>query len=103
MISGPINRNISEKFLKLFSVEIGPSGNHPKIIFRWPGSNISEVSQVCLDLGPQEIIEKGFSDDQGTNEISEVVKFIFLKTGPSYNHAKMVFRWSGQNKNIRGF
>ena len=52
----------NEKFLKSFSVEIGPSGNPPKIIFRWSGSKISEVSQV-----------------------------VFLRFGPSGNHAKMVF------------
>ena len=46
MISGPKIRKISEKCLKSFSVKCGPSENHPKIIFRWSGSYISEVSQV---------------------------------------------------------
>ena len=46
---GNLKQNKYEKFLKFFfSGKIGPSGNHAKIIFRWSGSNISEVSQVCF-------------------------------------------------------
>ena len=60
--------------LKFFSVKIGPSGNPPKIIFRWSGSNISEVSQV-----------------------------VFLRFGPSWNHLEMIVRWSGHKKNLRSF
>ena len=38
----------SDKFLKFLFGGNGPSGNHVKIIFRWSGSSISEVSQFLF-------------------------------------------------------
>ena len=53
------SKNKSEKFLKFFSVVFGPSGNPPKIIFRWSGSYISEVSHFCvLKNDPRKIMIK---------------------------------------------
>ena len=48
MISCAKIQKTSEKFLKFVSVEFRPSGNPATIIFRWSGSQISEVSQVVF-------------------------------------------------------
>ena len=49
-------------------------------------------------LAPQEIMQKWFSDGQGNNKSEKSLKFFWRETGPSGNHAKMIFRWSGQTQ-----
>ena len=62
--------------------------------------HVRSVSSVFREkMEPQEIMQKCFSDGQDKNKISEASQTKhMLKIGPSGNHAKIIFRWSGQKQ-----
>ncbi len=75
-------------------MRFGPSGNPSKIIFRWSGSSISEVSQVFFFFEIWALL-KSFKNDfpMVREKISEVSQVFFcLKNDPPENHEKTTFR-----------
>ena len=91
-----------EKFLKFCSGEIGPSGNHAKMIFRWSGSKLSEVSKVfCLGEGNwpfRKACKNAFPMVRAKTKSQKFPKVFCWKLDPQEIMQTRFFRWSGQKQ-----